>query len=79
MNIADNNCCSWPISAPTINAASMDATKNVSRYKIRGINLPSCNIEKMLIHGDRNIIRVNISQMTCAFQIMMTNAKHLTH
>jgi len=57
----------------------MDATKNVSRYKIRGINLPSCNIEKMLIHGDRNIIRVNISQMTCAFQIMMTNAKHLTH
>ena len=79
VNIADNNCCSWPISAPTINAASMDATKNVSRYKIREINLPSCNIEKMLIHGDRNISRVNISQMTCAFQIMMTNAKHLTH
>ena len=77
MNIADNNCCSWPISAPTINAASMDATKNVSRYKIREINLPSCNIEKMLIHGDRNISK-HLTNDKC-FSNNDDECKHLTH
>ena len=77
VNIADNNCCSWPISAPTINAASMDATKNVSRYKIREINLPSCNIEKMLIHGDRNISK-HLTNDKC-FSNNDDECKHLTH
>ena len=77
VNIPDNNCCSWPIIAPIINAVSMDATKNVSRYKIREINLPSCNIEKMLIHGDRNISK-HLTNDKC-FSNNDDECKHLTH